>query len=58
MVLDTQGLVASCAGEVFALDVRDGTILWHEPLNGLGTDLVTIATNLGGATQQSVVLEV
>jgi outer membrane protein assembly factor BamB len=57
VVLDSEGLVASCAGEVFALDPRDGTLLWHEPFKGLGTELATIVTDLGGETPQSVVLE-
>jgi len=55
VVRDAEGLFASCAGEMFALDPRDGTLLWHEPLKGLGTDLVTVATDLGGATQLPLV---
>lgn len=57
VVHDAEGLVATCAGELFALDPKSGNLLWHEPLKGLGTGLVTVATDLGGATQSAVVSE-
>jgi outer membrane protein assembly factor BamB len=49
VVRDAEGLFATCAGEIFALDPRDGTLLWHNPLKGLGSGLTTAATDLGVA---------
>ena len=57
VVRDADGLFATCGGEVFALDPRSGTILWTDPLKGLGTGLVTLATDLGGASQTAVLAE-
>ena len=54
VVRDAEGLFATCAGEVFALDPRTGAVLWREPLKGLGTGLVTMATDLGGSSQMPV----
>lgn len=55
VVRDEEGLFASCSGELFSLDPRTGELRWKEPLKGLGTGLVTIATDLGGATSAGVV---
>lgn len=55
VVRDADGIIATCAGEVFALDPRDGRLLWHEPLKGLGTGLVTVATDAGGATSVAAI---
>ncbi|MBK6308875.1 MAG: PQQ-binding-like beta-propeller repeat protein [Gemmatimonadetes bacterium] len=57
VVRDAEGLFATCAGEVFALDPRDGTLLWKDALKGLGTGLVTLATDLGGSSQTTVLTE-
>lgn len=57
VVRDTEGLFATCAGELFALDPKSGALLWHEPLKGHGTGLVTVATDLGAVTQASVIAE-
>jgi outer membrane protein assembly factor BamB len=57
VVRDSDGLFATCAGELFCLDPATGAVLWHEPLKGLGTGLVTIATDLGGASPVSVLEE-
>jgi len=54
VVRDADGLFATCGGEVFALDPRNGNLLWHDLLKGLGTGLVTLATDLGAATQATV----
>lgn len=54
---DAEGLFATCAGEVFAIDPSNGTVLWKDELKGLGTSLVTLATDLGGGSQSSVVME-
>ncbi len=54
VVRDAEGLFATCAGEIFALDPRDGTLLWHEPLKGLGSGFTTVATDLGGTSSVSV----
>ena len=57
VVRDREGLFATCAGELFALDPNTGSVLWHEPLKGLGTGLVTIATDLGGTSEATVLEE-
>lgn len=54
VVRDRDGLFATCAGELFSLDPRTGAVLWQEPLKGLGTGLVTIATDLGGTSSTPV----
>ena len=53
VVRDSDGLFATCAGEVFSLDPRDGTLLWHAPLKSLGAGLTTIATDLGASSNVS-----
>ncbi|MCC6930176.1 MAG: PQQ-binding-like beta-propeller repeat protein [Gemmatimonadaceae bacterium] len=57
VVRDLEGLFATCAGELFALDARNGTILWSDPLKGLGTGLVTLVTDLGGASSTPLLAE-
>jgi len=57
VVRDAEGLFATSAGEIFALDPSDGSLLWHEPLKGLGSGLTTIATDLGGSTPLAVLAE-
>jgi outer membrane protein assembly factor BamB len=49
---DSDGLFAACAGELFALDPRTGALLWHDPMKGLGTGLVTMVSELGGTTPE------
>jgi outer membrane protein assembly factor BamB len=51
VLFDGEGLYASIAGEVFALNPKTGELLWHEPFKGLGTGFVTMTSELGiGAT--------
>ena len=50
---DEEGLFASCAGEIFALDPRTGELLWGNELKKLGTGLVAIASDLGSGTQNT-----
>ena len=38
-------VLATTRGEIFCLD-KNGAILWHNPLKGLGHGLVTVATSL------------
>lgn len=52
---DAEGLFASCAGELFAIDPRTGALLWHNALKGLGTGLITLASDLGGESQTAAV---
>jgi len=56
VVRDNDGLFATCSGEVFALDPKDGTLLWHDPLKGFGTGLATLVTDSGGGSQSTVAL--
>jgi outer membrane protein assembly factor BamB len=57
VVRDREGLFATCAGEIFCLDPEAGTLLWQDQLKGLGTGLVTVATDLGGTTASTVLGE-
>jgi hypothetical protein len=43
VILQNEGLLASCCGEIFCLNPLTGQGLWHNPLKGFGTGLVTIA---------------
>lgn len=45
--LDGDRIIAAAEGELFCLDSSTGTQLWHNKLPGLGTGLVSIATNTG-----------
>jgi len=56
VVRDNDGLFATCSGEVFALDPKTGSILWHDPLKGLGTGLATLVTDVGGGSQSAITL--
>lgn len=47
VLYDGEGLFASIAGEVFALNPKTGELLWHEPFKGLGTGFVTMTSELG-----------
>lgn len=44
---DTDALFATCAGEIFCLDPKSGTIVWHNLLKKMGTGFVSIATEGG-----------
>jgi outer membrane protein assembly factor BamB len=37
-------LIATNKGEVWCLDAETGTVLWHNPLKGLGLGLISVAT--------------
>jgi outer membrane protein assembly factor BamB len=41
---DNDALFASCAGEIFCLEPKSGTIVWHNLLRKMGTGFVSIAT--------------
>jgi len=56
VVRDNEGLFATCSGEVFALDPKTGSILWHDPLKGFGTGLATLVTDVGGGSQSIIAL--
>ncbi len=36
-------VVATCNGEVYAMDPASGSLLWHNPLKGLGLGLTSLA---------------
>ena len=44
VVLQNDGVLASCCGEIFCLDPLTGNPRWHNPLKGFGRGLATIAT--------------
>jgi outer membrane protein assembly factor BamB len=44
---DGDALFASLAGELFCLDPKTGAIVWHNPMKGLGTGFVSIASEGG-----------
>ena len=52
VTLAGEQVLATTRGEVYCLD-RAGTILWHNPLKGLGQGLVTVATE-ADSTQAAV----
>jgi outer membrane protein assembly factor BamB len=41
---EPDALFAACAGEIFCLDPKSGTIIWHNLLKKMGTGFVSIAT--------------
>jgi outer membrane protein assembly factor BamB len=43
-------LFATCGGEIYCLDPTDGTLLWQNPLKGLGLGLTSIAGEPGSST--------
>lgn len=51
---DADALFASCAGEIFCLEPKTGTIVWHNLLKKMGTGFVSIATE-GGSTRSAIV---
>ncbi len=46
VILEGEQVLATTRGEIYCLD-KSGTILWHDPLKGLGQGLVTVATEAG-----------
>lgn len=51
VVLVDDLLLASAGGEIFSLSKKDGSIVWHNKLKGLGHGLVTVA---GGSTSNDL----
>jgi len=43
-------LFATCSGEIYCLDPKEGTLLWHNPLKGLGLGLTSVAGEHGSST--------
>ena len=41
---DGEGLFAAGGGEVFRVDPKDGSILWHNKMKGLGVGVVSLAS--------------
>ena len=50
---DGEGLFATLAGELFALNPKTGELLWHEPFKGLGTGFITMTSELGTGASDS-----
>ncbi len=46
VILEGEQVLATTRGEIYCLD-KAGTVLWHNPLKGLGQGLVTIGTETG-----------
>jgi outer membrane protein assembly factor BamB len=42
---DTQYLYAMTNGEIWCLEPATGSVIWHDPLKGMGTDLASIASD-------------
>ena len=42
---DGQALLAANSGEIWRLDPENGTVIWHNPLKGLGRGMVSIASS-------------
>jgi outer membrane protein assembly factor BamB len=47
---DEANVYAAANGEIFCMDKLTGAPRWHNPLNGLGTGLVTIASTAGSSS--------
>ena len=43
VIADGTSLIAGCNGHLFGLDPRDGSVLWHNPLRGLGNGHICVA---------------
>ena len=44
---DGEAVIAANSGEVWRIDARNGTVLWHNDLKGMGRGLVSIASMRG-----------
>ena len=57
MFWDGEALYAANSGELWRLDPRSGTVMWHNKLKGLGLGLVTLASPraAGGAPSGAIV---
>ena len=55
MALQRDGdvLYAGVGGEVWALDPKNGSLLWHNPLKGLGYGIPSILGDAENATSTS-----
>ncbi|MCX6923387.1 MAG: PQQ-binding-like beta-propeller repeat protein [Verrucomicrobia bacterium] len=49
-------VLASCYGEIFCLDPFTGNTLWHNPLQGFGLGLATIAMEHDAASGNAPLL--
>jgi outer membrane protein assembly factor BamB len=56
VVLEDDLVLASCYGEIFCLEPATGDARWHNPLNGFGVGLATIATAASGCSANASVL--
>lgn len=56
---DGETLVAANAGEVWRLDPRNGTVIWHNELKGMWRGLASLATSRrpGGSTSGDAAAE-
>ncbi|MGQ0765548.1 MAG: outer membrane protein assembly factor BamB family protein [Gemmatimonadota bacterium] len=42
---DTQYLYATTSGEIWCLEPATGSVLWHDPMRGLGTDIASVTSD-------------
>jgi outer membrane protein assembly factor BamB len=56
VVLQNGAVLASCSGEIFCLDSLTGNGMWHNPLQGFGRGLATIATEQNPGASNALVL--
>lgn len=42
---DTQYLFALSGGEIWCMEPATGTVLWHDPMRGLGMDIASVASD-------------
>lgn len=57
VVVEGGKIFAATKGEVFCLNRNTGQTLWHNPLKGLGQGLVSLATESGQSSHESVLAE-
>jgi outer membrane protein assembly factor BamB len=55
LLVEGHVIYAGCRGKLFAIDARNGTILWKDELSGLAYDNMTLATtrSSSGAVAQA-----
>lgn len=45
---DGEGLFAACGGEVWRLDPKNGSVIWHNAFKGMGRGIVSLASSRRG----------
>ena len=57
ILLDGDFLFAATSGEVYCLDAGTGTVLWKNPMRGMGLGVVTLLTGGSSGNNPAAVAE-